>query len=96
MTADSDQVIQERALASHEPPRRTGSIVLVLVVAGSIVAVAVALMAIGRAQAQPYILGLLALSEVAPGAPRNIWKRKSGRDQGPSANCADASAQPCE
>jgi len=61
MTADSDQVTQERTLASHEPPRRTGSIVLVLVVAGSIVAVAVALMAIGRAQAQPYILGLLAL-----------------------------------
>ena len=34
---------------------------LVLLVAGGIVAAAVALMTIGRAQAQPYILGLLAL-----------------------------------
>jgi len=35
--------------------------VLVLLVAAGIVAVAVALMTIGRAQAQPYILGVLAL-----------------------------------
>src|SRR3984893_2866756 len=48
-------------IAAHEPPRRSGSIVLVLLVAVSMVAVAVALMTIGRAQAQPYILGLLAL-----------------------------------
>jgi two-component system cell cycle sensor histidine kinase/response regulator CckA len=41
--------------------RRGGSILLVLLVAGVIVAVAVALTTIGRAQAQPYILGLLAL-----------------------------------
>ena len=34
---------------------------LVLLVAFGIVAVAVALMTLGRAQAQPYILGLLAL-----------------------------------
>ena len=34
---------------------------LVLLVAAGIVAVAVALMTIGRAQAQPYILGVLAL-----------------------------------
>ncbi len=46
---------------AHEPARRSGSIVLVLLVAGGIVAAAVALMTIGRAQAQPYILGLLAL-----------------------------------
>ena len=46
---------------SHEPPRRGGSIVLVLLVAGGLVAAALVLMSIGRAQAQPYILGLLAL-----------------------------------
>jgi two-component system cell cycle sensor histidine kinase/response regulator CckA len=41
--------------------RRGGSIVLVLLVAAGIVAVEVGLMTIGRAQAQPYILGVLAL-----------------------------------
>src|SRR4029077_3755578 len=46
---------------AHEPARRGGSILLVLLVAGGIVAVAVALMTIGRAQAQPYIVGVLAL-----------------------------------
>src|SRR5471030_555733 len=45
----------------HEPARRSGSIVLVLLVAGAIVAAAIAFMTLGRAQAQPYILGLLAL-----------------------------------
>jgi two-component system cell cycle sensor histidine kinase/response regulator CckA len=49
------------ALSAHEPARRSGSIVLVLLVAGAIVAAAVAFMTLGRAQAQPYILGLLAL-----------------------------------
>src|SRR5215470_13139375 len=44
-----------------EPLRRRGSIVLVLLVAGALVAVALALMTIGRNQAQPYILGLLAV-----------------------------------
>ncbi len=44
-----------------ETPRRSGSILLVLVVAAGIVASAVAFMALGRAQAQPYILGLLAV-----------------------------------
>jgi two-component system cell cycle sensor histidine kinase/response regulator CckA len=48
-------------MTAHEPARRGGSIVLVLLVAGGIVAAALALMTIGRAQAQPYILGLLAL-----------------------------------
>jgi two-component system, cell cycle sensor histidine kinase and response regulator CckA len=46
---------------SPEPLRRRGSIVLVLLVAGGLVAIAVALMTIGRNQAQPYILGLLAV-----------------------------------
>jgi len=45
----------------HEPARRSGSIVLVLLVAAGLVAVAVGLMAVGRTQAQPYILALLAL-----------------------------------
>jgi two-component system cell cycle sensor histidine kinase/response regulator CckA len=44
-----------------EPGRRSGSILLVLLVAGAIVAAAVAFMTLGRANAQPYILGLLAL-----------------------------------
>ncbi len=45
----------------HEAQRRGGSILLVLLVAGGLIAAAVALMTIGRAQAQPYILALLAL-----------------------------------
>jgi two-component system, cell cycle sensor histidine kinase and response regulator CckA len=61
MTADIDNDPSPEPFAAHEPARRGGSIVLVLLVAGGIVAVAVALMTIGRAQAQPYILGLLAL-----------------------------------
>src|SRR5947199_2401776 len=58
MTTESDN---ELAPSAHEPARRGGSIVLVLLVAGAIVAAAVAFMTLGRAQAQPYILGLLAL-----------------------------------
>jgi two-component system cell cycle sensor histidine kinase/response regulator CckA len=58
MTADTDHDLPPSA---HEPARRSGSIVLVLLVAGAIVAAAVAFMTLGRAQAQPYILGLLAL-----------------------------------
>ena len=57
MTTASDL----RPPPAHEPARRSGSIVLVLLVAGAIVAAAVAFMTLGRAQAQPYILGLLAL-----------------------------------
>src|SRR6201986_433793 len=60
MTADPDNPPPE-PMPAHESPRRSGSIVLVLLVAGGIVAAAVALMTIGHAQAQPYILGLLAL-----------------------------------
>ncbi len=61
MTAEPDNDLSREPMIAHEPARRGGSIVLVLLVAGGIVAVAVALMTIGRAQAQPYILGLLAL-----------------------------------
>ncbi len=61
MTVDTDSHPSTEPLAAHEPARRGGSIVLVLLVAAGIVAVAVALMTIGRAQAQPYILGVLAL-----------------------------------
>jgi two-component system, cell cycle sensor histidine kinase and response regulator CckA len=60
MTADNEINPPREAATGHEPVRR-GSIVLVLLVAGALVAVAVALMTIGRAQAQPYILGLLAV-----------------------------------
>jgi two-component system, cell cycle sensor histidine kinase and response regulator CckA len=61
MTAEPDNDPSREPFTAHEPARRSGSIVLVLLVAGAIVAIAIALMTIGRAQAQPYILGLLAL-----------------------------------
>src|SRR3954452_12865132 len=61
MIADTDNDPSGEPMIAHEPARRSGSIVLVLLVAGGIIAVAIALMTIGRAQAQPYILGLLAL-----------------------------------
>src|SRR5581483_1535069 len=61
MTAELDHPPSRERTPAHEPARRGGSILLVLLVAGAIVAVAVALSTIGRAQAQPYILGLLAL-----------------------------------
>ena len=61
MTVETDSHPPTEPLAAHEPARRGGSIVLVLLVAAGIVAVAVALMTIGCAQAQPYILGVLAL-----------------------------------
>src|SRR5580692_1910702 len=61
MTADTDHDPTSEPVAAHEPLRRRGSIVLVLLVAGTLVAIAVALMTIGRSQAQPYILGLLAV-----------------------------------
>ncbi len=60
MTADIDNDPSREVVSLHEPSRR-GSIVLVLLIAGALVAVAVVLMTIGRTQAQPYILGLLAL-----------------------------------
>jgi two-component system, cell cycle sensor histidine kinase and response regulator CckA len=60
MTAHIDNDPSREMVSLHEPPRR-GSIVQVLLVAGALVAAAVVLMTIGRTQAQPYILGLLAL-----------------------------------
>jgi two-component system, cell cycle sensor histidine kinase and response regulator CckA len=61
MTTATDKDPPPEPTAVHEPPRRSGSIVLVLLVAVSLVGVAVGLMTIGRTQAQPYILGVLAL-----------------------------------
>src|ERR1700761_9096087 len=61
MTIDIDHDPTDPPMTAHEPARRGGSIALVLLVAAGMVAVAVALMTIGRAQAQPYILGVLAL-----------------------------------
>jgi two-component system, cell cycle sensor histidine kinase and response regulator CckA len=65
MTAEADNDPSRELVTPQEaaavPVRRSGSIVLVLLVAGAIVAAAVVLMTIGRSQAQPYILGLLAL-----------------------------------
>jgi two-component system cell cycle sensor histidine kinase/response regulator CckA len=61
MTVESDNDPSRAPITAHEPARRSGSILLVLLVAGAIVAAAIALMSLGHAQAQPYILGLLAL-----------------------------------
>src|SRR3954463_12465866 len=61
MTVETHSHSPTEPFAAPEPARRSGSIVLVLLVAAGIVAIAVALMTIGRAQAQPYILGVLAL-----------------------------------
>src|ERR1700686_1329001 len=61
MTAETDNDPPPEPFLAHEPARRGGSIVLVRLVAAGIVAVAIALMTIGRAQAQPYILGVLAV-----------------------------------
>jgi two-component system, cell cycle sensor histidine kinase and response regulator CckA len=58
MTADTDP--HPEPFGVPEPARRSGSIVLVLLVAGALVGVAVALVTIGRSQAQHYILGVLA------------------------------------
>src|SRR5882757_3309716 len=61
MTAESNDPSATEPFVAHGPVRRGGSILLVLLIAAGIVAVAVWLMTIGRSQAQPYILGLLAL-----------------------------------
>ncbi len=64
MSVETDhdgQISLAETKAGQEPVRRSGSIVLVLLIAAAIVASAVAFMTLGRAQAQPYILGLLAL-----------------------------------
>ncbi len=61
MTSDQDDSKSSSFTPVYEPPRRSGSIFLVLLVAGAIVAAAIGLMTLGRTQAQPYIMGLLAL-----------------------------------
>ncbi|MGY4311520.1 two-component system cell cycle sensor histidine kinase/response regulator CckA [Bradyrhizobium sp. JR3.5] len=61
MTADSNDPPATEPFVAHGPARRSGSILLVLLIATGIVAVAVWLMTIGRTQAQPYILFVLAL-----------------------------------
>jgi two-component system cell cycle sensor histidine kinase/response regulator CckA len=61
MSAELDNDASQDQVSLTERSRRSGSILLVLLVAGGLVAVALALMTIGRAQAQPYILALLSL-----------------------------------
>ena len=61
MTTASDHHPLPDPAATPEPAGRSGSIVLVLVVAGAIVAAALGFMMLGKAQAQPYIVALLAL-----------------------------------
>ncbi|MDU3045412.1 cell cycle histidine kinase CckA [Bradyrhizobium sp.] len=61
MSAEPDNDALTDQVNLPERPRRSGSILLILLVAFGLVAVAIALMTIGRAQAQPYILGLLSL-----------------------------------
>jgi len=61
MTSENNHDPQPEPQAVHEPARRSGSIILVLLVAAALVAVAVALMTLGRVHAQPYILGVLAV-----------------------------------
>jgi two-component system, cell cycle sensor histidine kinase and response regulator CckA len=61
MSAELDNDASQDQVSLPERNRRGGSILLVLLVAGALVAAAVVLMTIGRAQAQPYILGLLSV-----------------------------------
>ncbi|WP_257169035.1 cell cycle histidine kinase CckA [Bradyrhizobium sp. SRS-191] len=61
MSVDKDNEASPDQVSLPERPRRSGSILLILLVAFGLVAVAIALMTIGRNQAQPYILGLLSL-----------------------------------
>ncbi|MES2750223.1 MAG: PAS domain-containing protein [Pseudomonadota bacterium] len=61
MTIDLGTDPHSSSAAGHESVRRSGSIFLVLMVAGAVIAAAVAFMTLGRSQAQPYILALLAL-----------------------------------
>jgi len=52
MTTDTDGDLRSTFAAAHEPARRSGSILLVLLVAGAIIAAAVAFMKLGRSQAR--------------------------------------------
>ncbi len=61
MSTDNAELPSGPAAVPPEAIRRGGSILMVLVVAAAIVVAAVAFMLMGRTQAQPYILGSLAL-----------------------------------
>jgi two-component system cell cycle sensor histidine kinase/response regulator CckA len=61
MTADTDSDSPNAPLTAQDSSRRSGSILLVLLIAAAIVATAIGFMMLGRSQAQPYILGLLAV-----------------------------------
>jgi len=61
MKADPSTARQDVAAPATEPVKRSGSIVLVLLIAVAVVGAAVGFMLMGRSQAQPFILGLLAL-----------------------------------
>src|SRR3978361_1551004 len=60
MTAETDRHLLHQPSA-QEPARGSGRNLLVLLSAGGRAAAAVAFMTLGRTQAQPYILGSLAL-----------------------------------
>src|SRR5207253_6621174 len=60
-TINSDDVPPRETTEPSTPTRRSGSAALVFVVALAIAGAAVAFMLLGRVQAQPYILVLLAL-----------------------------------
>ncbi|MBY0382418.1 MAG: response regulator [Xanthobacteraceae bacterium] len=57
----TDRIEMQQTAFTAAPARRSGSILFVLVVAVGIVAAAVSFMLLGRSQAQPYIIALLAL-----------------------------------
>ena len=59
MTLGSDQPRPSTEVG--DGARRGGSVLLVLAIAAAVVGAAIGFMWLGRAQAQPYILGLLAL-----------------------------------
>src|ERR1700742_3578447 len=60
-----DRIENHQNVFAAEPARRSGSIILVLLIAIAVIVAAVAFMVLGRSQAQPYIMGLLALLAMA-------------------------------
>jgi len=60
MTINSDELPQRETAEPPAQTRRSGSAALVFLVAVTVIAAAVAFMLLGRAQAQPYFLWLLA------------------------------------
>src|SRR5437764_4753629 len=61
MTINSDDLPQRQIAEPPPTGRRGGSVLLVLLVALAVVGAALAFMWLGRARAEPYILGSLAL-----------------------------------